>query len=366
MPQRPRWLIWLRRTGLAGSVLVVLFLALLVSVFGATPVQHRGAESDHFDGTRFFNPEASATDRQTRGFLRGLRWFLFGERTPWPQWIGGGPPGPRPAERVGDDVLRVIWVNHSTFLIQTAGLNLLTDPVWADRVSPVSWAGPQRVRMPGLRFEDLPGIDVVLISHDHYDHLDLETLAQLVARDQPRIFYGLGVGQQLNEELAERGEALDWWQQRTLDKAGKLRLTFTPARHFSGRGLFDRNHTLWGSYVLETPRGPLYFAGDTGYGGHFRAIRERFGPMRLALLPIGAYQPENFMAPVHVSPEQAVQASEDLQAEDSLAMHFSTFPLAAEGIHIPEQALQAALAARAAAGKPRRFALPEAGKARDF
>lgn len=365
----PLWR-YLRGGALLLGLLVLLFILALVVVFGVSPARHQGAVSDHFDGTRFFNPVAATQTPEAahqRGFLRGLRWFLFGERAPWPTQIDS-QVGPKPLPRVNGEALRITWVNHSTFLIQTAGLNILTDPVWAERVSPVGWYGPQRVRQAGLRLADLPPIDLILISHDHYDHLDLDTLAQLVARDHPRLLYGLGVEQQVGQSIARQGEALDWWQQREFQSAAGnvLRVTFTPAQHFSGRGPLDRNHTLWGSYVLETAHGPLYFAGDTGYGPHFQAIQSRFGAMHLALLPIGAYKPESFMAPVHVSPAQAVQASLDLRAKTSIGMHYATFHLAGESIDAPVQDLKQALAIAQAQGKTVDFRLPTPGQAQDF
>jgi len=251
---------------------------------------------------------------------------------------------------VGQDVqplgldVRVTWVGHSTVLIQSEGLNILTDPIWSERASPVSWAGPRRRTAPGLRLEDLPRIDLVLLSHNHYDHLDLPTLRELHRVHAPRILAGLGVTRLLVEHGITGGEELDWWQAVRLSP--RVRVTFVPAQHFSGRGLFDRDRSLWGGFVLEAPDGPIYFAGDTGFGPHFRQIRERFGPVRLALLPIGAFQPTWFMRYAHTSPDEAIEAHLVLGAHRSLAIHHGTFPLADDGQDEPREALERALARR--------------------
>jgi L-ascorbate metabolism protein UlaG (beta-lactamase superfamily) len=237
--------------------------------------------------------------------------------------------------------LRVTFVNHATVLIQTAGLNILTDPIWSERCSPVSWAGPERVRPPGIRFENLPPIDVVLISHDHYDHMDLPTLRQLDEKFHPRFFTGLGNAAILKDGSIPGANELDWWQSTELTPG--VRLTAVPAQHFSNRGLTDRNNTLWEGFVLEGPAGAVYFAGDTGYGPHFSEIHQRFGPIRLAMLPIGAYDPQWFMGGIHENPSQAVQAQRDLGASTALAIHFGTFALADDGQDEPIQALRAAL-----------------------
>ena len=221
---------------------------------------------------------------------------------------------------------------------------MLTDPIYGERASPLSWAGPERVRAPGIAFEDLPPIDVVLISHDHYDHLDLETLQRLRERgrggEPPTVLAGLGVGALLDEHDIERHHDLDW--EDSIEVAG-LQFTFTECRHRSGRGLTDQMETLWGSFVIEAPEGKIYFAGDTGYGPHFAATGERHGPFDLALLPIGAYEPRDFMAAVHLNPAEAVQAHLDLESDQSIGMHFGTFQLTFEGIDEPAADLAKAL-----------------------
>jgi L-ascorbate metabolism protein UlaG (beta-lactamase superfamily) len=291
--------------------------------------RYRGPASDHFDGRRFFNPVPGA---QPRGFGGAIRWMATRERGVWRRYREetAGEPPPR---RVPD--MRVTFVNHATVLIQMAGRNVLTDPVWSERVTPVRRVGPRRVRPPGIRFEDLPQIDAVLVSHNHYDHMDLSTLGRLSRRDRPSIFSGLGNG----AFLASRGIAsavdLDWWEASEIGRG--FSVTAVPVQHFSGRGASDRNATLWTGFVVSGSSGDVFFAGDTGYGPHFARIRERFPRLRLAVLPIGAYRPEWFMSPVHETPAEAIRAQRDLNAATAVGMHFGTFELTDEGEDEPAQ-----------------------------
>jgi L-ascorbate metabolism protein UlaG (beta-lactamase superfamily) len=270
------------------------------------------------------------------------KWAIGRSPRRWPKWIDEAP-GVRPPERVGGGELRVTFVNHATALVQMDGLNVLTDPVWSERVSPVSWAGPKRVRAPGIRFEDLPPIDLVLLSHNHYDHLDVPTMRRLADGHRPRILTGLGNVELFDAERIRGGEEMDWWDEREV--APGARVIATPAQHFSGRGPFDRNTTLWMAFVLEGPSGRVYFAGDTGYGPHFARARERLGAMRLALLPIGAYDPQWVMAAVHMDPAGAVRAHHDLEAGTSVGIHWGSFQLTDEGVDEPVRDLETALAA---------------------
>ena len=298
--------------------------------------RYRGPVSDHFDGRRFRNPSGDSP----HGFRELFRWLAHRERGEWRKWTDA-PPGPPPPRRVAD--MRVTFVNHATTLVQMSGVNVLTDPVWSERVSPVSFAGPKRVRPPGIRFEDLPPIDAVLVSHNHYDHLELATLARLARRDAPRIVTGLGVSGVLARRRIGNTLELDWWE--TAPLAGDVAVTAVSVRHFSGRGLGDRNATLWTGFVLSGPAGEVFFAGDTGYGPHFSEIARRFPSIRLAILPIGAYRPEWFMGPVHVNPAQAVEAVRDLGAGTGLGVHFGTFELTDEGEEEPPRELARALEA---------------------
>jgi L-ascorbate metabolism protein UlaG (beta-lactamase superfamily) len=317
--QRTRPLTW----GLLAILLFLLGVPFLGCLLFSAPA-YRGPTSDHFDGKRFLN--AAAPER--RGFLAFLRWMFTRRPGTWSPWIDASF-GPPPPPRVSGDRWRVTFVNHSTFLLQMEGLNILVDPVWSDRIGPVAWAGPRRHRAPGIRFKDLPPIDIVLITHNHYDHLDLPTLARLAERDHPRLFTGLGNSALLTKRSIAGSTDLDWWD--AVDLGGGRALAFVPARHFSSRSQCDRNRTLWGGFVLRTPEGNAYLAGDTGMAPEFGEIRRRFGAPRLAILPIGAYLPRWFMAPMHLSPAEALAAHEELGAATSIASHFGTFQLGDDG-----------------------------------
>jgi L-ascorbate metabolism protein UlaG (beta-lactamase superfamily) len=288
--------------------------------------------STHFDGKRYFNPGGA----QVRGFWDLLRWQFTGRRATSPRFISDVQQS-RPPSRVDGGELRVTLVNHSTVLLQQGGLHILTDPIWSERASPVSWMGPRRRRQPGVRLQDLPRIDVVLLSHNHYDHLDLATLRELAERGPCEFVVPARMGQLLRSRNIGPVHELDWGEAASI--AGAT-VHAVPAVHFSARGLFDRNRTLWCGYVSEAAGRVIYFAGDTGFGDHFAAIRERFGAPRLALLPIGAYEPRWFMSPVHMSPDDAVRAHEILGAKTSVAIHHGTFQLADEGIDEPKERLK--------------------------
>lgn len=316
---------------------LVALLVLLSGCFSAP--MHQGPVGPHFDGRRFINEQPT----HRPGFMEVLKYGLSERRGYWQDWTENQVFEP-PPRRVVQDGLHITFINHATTLVQMQGLNILTDPIWSERCSPVSFAGPKRVRDPGIALKDLPPIDVVIISHNHYDHLDLETLRALKALNpELRIFVGLGNERLLAAEGIDGVVALDWHQEVPLGP--ELTLIGWPAQHFSGRGLSDADGTLWLSYVLKSPAGPVYFAGDTGLGPHFKAAGDRFGRFRLAILPIGAYRPRWFMAPIHVDPTEAVQAALQLRAQVSVGMHFGTFPLAAEGQFTPISDLRRALEA---------------------
>ncbi|MCB1748663.1 MAG: MBL fold metallo-hydrolase [Gammaproteobacteria bacterium] len=314
-------------------------LAVAVVMHGcALQPRHDGAPSAHFDGVRFHN--RLPADKSLGDIVGFLATFPF-RREAWPQAVANGDYPPRPAP--GADGIVVTFVNHSTVLLSLGEVNVLTDPIWSERASPFSFLGPTRVRAPGLALAELPPIDLVLVSHDHYDHLDLDSLQALAAHGRdgpPLVLAGLG-----NESLFEaRGitpyRVLDWWQTAAL---GPLEASFVEVRHRSGRGLGDQMKTLWGGFVLRAPQGRVYFAGDTGYGPHFAAARTRFGGFDLCLLPIAAYRPRDFMLPVHLDPQGAVQAHLDLGCRQSIAIHHGTFQLTFETIDEPYAELARAL-----------------------
>lgn len=286
----------------------------------------------HFDGKRFFNPNAP----QARSFLDVLRWKLTSRPERSAPFVADVEPT-RPPRSVEGNELRVTLINHSTVLLQQDGTHILTDPIWSRRASPFTSIGPARRRAPGVRWEDLPRIDIVLISHNHYDHLDLATLRRLAENRQCEFVVPLGVARLLQSQNIGPVHELDWGESRRI---GRSTIHSVPALHFSARGLFDRNRTLWCGYMIETAGRIIYFAGDTAFGDHFGLIRKRFGAPSLALLPIGAYEPRWFMSPVHMAPEQANLAHEILAAKNSIAIHHGTFQLADEGIDTPKRLLR--------------------------
>ncbi|RYB07963.1 MBL fold metallo-hydrolase [Lichenibacterium ramalinae] len=292
--------------------------------------------SDHCDGRLFFNPGVD-TDRSLADLWR---WRRSGRRVPWPARVPAAPAPPPPREAGPGEVLLTL-VGQSTVLIQVEGCNMLTDPIWSERASPVSFAGPRRVRPPGIAFDDLPRIDLVLLSHNHYDHLDVATLKRLHARSAPRIVTGLGNGRVLARHGLGRAVELDWWQCCT--PARGVDVTYLPAQHWSSRTGRDRRRALWGGHAVQAGGACVYFAGDSGYGPHFAAIGRAFAP-DLALLPIGAYEPRWFMQAQHMDPFDAVQAHRDLAAGLSLGIHWGTFQLTDEAIDAPLEALARAKA----------------------
>ena len=295
--------------------------------------------SDHHDPHGGFrNPWAKAAlDTRLGGLLRW--WFVDRLRhAPAPDPDPSAFPLAQPSfvlPRAQDELLTVTWVGHSTFLIQIGGVNLLTDPMWSDRASPIPGVGPKRRVSPGIRFADLPPIDLVLLSHDHYDHLDDLTVCRLEATNPgARWLVPLGLTQFLRRRGVHEITELDWWQETT---HGALTIGCTPAQHFSGRTPWQRNRTLWCGWSVHTPARRLFFAGDTGYHPEFATIAGRFGPFDLALLPIGAYDPRWFMRPVHMNPEDAVQAALDLGSPRIIPMHWGTFKLTDEPLDEPPQ-----------------------------
>jgi L-ascorbate metabolism protein UlaG (beta-lactamase superfamily) len=297
--------------------------------------------SDHCDGQVFFNPGGGG-GAAARGLLPVLRWRLRGGRAAWPRRIAD-PPYPPPPPAVAPSTAAVSFINHASFLIRLPGAVVLTDPIFSRRCSPVAWAGPQRVRPPGIALAALPRPDVVLLSHNHYDHMDLPSLRALQRLHAPLVVTTLGNAGKL-ARLGITATELDWWDATA---AAGLRITATPARHFAARTPWDRNRTLWAGFMLHAQGGRVLFAGDSGAGTHWREIRDRLGAPDVALLPIGAYEPRWFMAPVHMNPAEAVQAHLQLAARRSVGMHFGTFQLTDEAIDAP---LHALAAARRAAG----------------
>lgn len=300
---------------------------------------YQGPSSDHFDGVRFFNPGHPSTDR---GLTAMLRWKLAGGAARWPASAAVAPA--RPEARVTG--LRITMVGHATLLIQAGGLNILTDPVWSERVSPFASIGPKRVTAPGIMFEALPPIDVVLLSHCHYDHMDVATLRRLQADHAPLMVMPLG-NDAIVRAAVPHSRCLvgDWWDR--LELGNGLSTTLTPAYHWANRWPTDVRMALWSGFFLDTPVGTVWFAGDTGYGDGaiFKQVRLRLGAPDVALIPIGAYAPRWFMSAQHVDPTEAVQILRDVDARRALGIHWGTFQLTDEPREAPRLALETALSA---------------------
>jgi L-ascorbate metabolism protein UlaG (beta-lactamase superfamily) len=302
---------------------------------GAPGTRDEAHNSAHFDGKRFANPTGLAAQP-----FSAVPRMLIERRTPWPTRMDQPPQ--RPAGLDGAAAV-VTFIGHATFLIQTATGNILTDPMYSERAGPMNLFGPRRVRPPAVRFDDLPPIGTVLLSHNHYDHCDVRTLRMLAMRFDPVVVTPLGNAALVRSAGIRHVEELDWWQATA---AATQPITLTPAQHFSARSPFDRNRALWGGFLLVAGGRRIFFAGDSGYGAFFRDIRQRIGPIDLALLPIGAYEPRWFMKPIHMNPAEAVEAHLDLGASASVGMHFGTFQLTTEGIDAPVRALEDACRVR--------------------
>lgn len=286
-----------------------------------------GPVTDHFDGTFFYNPEPSVLYKSSNL----LQWLRDRHKKGEYPTVTQNSHQPELAASVAGKAWEVTMVNHSTMLIRTAGLNILTDPVWSDYTSPVQGFGPKRCRPAGITWDTLPRIDICLISHDHYDHFDADTVKKLAEEHNPLFIVPLGLGGLVKYHVEEaRVIEADWWESV---QHGDLRITLTPAKHWSNRyrKTYTRNRSLWCGFYLSSIGGPaIYFAGDSAKSDCFRQIRKRLGAPDLALIPIGAYKPE-WIRNGHISPAEAVEAFMQLGARQAIACHFGTWQLANEG-----------------------------------
>lgn len=292
--------------------------------------------SDHYNGKIFFNP---GDDEAPKSFLSVMKWKLTSQTADWPKVID--PAYTLATPIASSEKLIVTFVNHASFLIQVDGLNILTDPVWSKRVSPVSFIGPSRVHPPGIEFDKLPKIDLVLISHNHYDHMDSETIKKLEDKFAPKFIVPLANMEKMKSFGAKNVVEIDWYDSVQITQDFKV--TLAPAKHWSSRTLADKREALWGSFFIDTKKEKIYFAGDTGYGPHFAEIHKRLGTPTLSLIPIGAYEPRWFMKGMHMNPEEAILAHLDLESKLSLGMHYGTFQLTDEAIDAPEKDLSMAM-----------------------
>ena len=315
---------------------------------------YQGPPSDHFDGVRFFNPGQPPTDRSLGDVLR---WKLGRGAATWPRSVP--VTSAKPDARV--DGLRVTMVGHASLLIQAAGRNILTDPVWSDRASPVAFAGPKRVTAPGIAFDDLPPIEMVLISHCHYDHFDVATLRRLQAAHAPLFVLPLGNDTILRAAVPDaRCVVGDWWDRLPIGDG--FTSTITPTYHWANRWPSDVRMALWAGHWIDTPVGLIWFVGDTAYGTGeiFGQIRDRLGAPDVALIPIGAYAPRWFMAAQHVDPGEAVRIFGDVDAKNALGIHWGTFQLTDEARDAPQSGLVSALS-EAGISSDRFIAAPPGG-----
>ncbi len=337
-------------------VVTVPLIMIVIGMFLSAP-RYKGPISDHFDGSKFLNSGGV----KAKDALDVLKWLVNRKRGAWKQNTDEHY-GKHPLGQFTDGI-RITFINHSTFLIQVDGLNILTDPIWSKRASPFQWVGPKRMKLPGIKFEDLPRIHVVILSHNHYDHLDLQTMRMVFGAHHPRIITPLGIKSFLDQQYITGATEADWWGEFELNNTVQIQLV--PAQHFSGRGLLDRDATLWCGYVIKTSKGNIYFAGDTGYKKQlFQDIGSQCGPIKISLLPIGAYIPNWFMSPIHTSPEESIKIHLDVQSQSSIATHFGTFPLADDGLDEPVEALHSAR--RKYNLQPEEFLILKEGEAQDF
>lgn len=333
-----RVLRWLAK-GLA-MIVIVLCLAITVVPTFLDRIYYQGPQSSHFDGERFFNPDGDDILRSPTGRSRGnflWRWITGQDgRAVWPDHVAVTPV--KPAARVDGNAMTATWIGHATVLVQTQGLNILTDPIWANRAGPFG-IGPRRVAQPAVRFDDLPKIDLVLVSHNHYDHLDQDVLRRLWERDQPQILTSLGNDQVIKAGGAE-AVALDWDQRKTIRPG--VDVIVTRNHHWGSRWGSDARRALWSSFTVTTPGGNIFFAGDTGMGdGKWPEEASRFGPVRLAIIPIGAFRfAEGMMGTgSHIGPIDAERVFAGLNAAWGLPIHWGTFQLSNEARETPPQML---------------------------
>lgn len=309
-------------------ILMIVFLTVIIGKYLST-VPYRGPKSDHFNGHQFQNPSQVSA----KGFGDVGKYMQTRQRDIWTK-IHDPHVHKERIERADGNEIQYTFINHSTFLIQINGVTILTDPIFSKYCSPIPAPPMRRHRPPGVSLDLLPEIDLVLISHNHYDHMDRWSIKQIIKKWNPRFICPLGNKHTIEKMGGNEVTEIDWWEST---KFRSLNITATPTNHFSSRGLYDRNTSLWSGFVIGGSAKKIYFLGDSGYSSIFKEIGENLGPMDLSLIPIGAYKPRWFMGPIHVSPDEAVLVHQDVQSRKSVAMHFGTFALADDN---PASAIQ--------------------------
>ncbi len=297
-------------------------LIIFACLFGSCSSTGKYANSDHYKDGVFFNPNPT----KHLSFFSIFKHIVFGRNGKWTDYVEIKSHYIS-NKKLDTDEVRLTFVGHASVLIEFSDKKILTDPVWSDKVGPFSWAGPRRAHSPGIPFERLPKIDVVLVSHNHFDHMDLPTLKKLSARDRPKIIVPLGNQDFLNRQGIENVAELDWWESKS---DGTAQFQLTPAQHNSGRGLFDRDKTLWGSFFIFHNNIKIYFSGDTAFENHFFEIQSKLGSPDVALIPIGAYLPKERMDAFHLSPSQAIDAFIHLKSTYMIPIHYDCFQLSNE------------------------------------
>jgi len=338
------------------NILISLIISNLISLEALAEVANY--PKSNFDGKRFLNRFISDI---SPGFLDYLKMRWNEKTTPWPDRLQISAPE-FASRSPFKDRFEVTFIGHSTTILRMGSIVIATDPILSERASPISFLGPKRVRMPAVEFSEWPKIDYVLISHNHYDHMDIPTLKKLHERDKPRFLVGMGNKKLLESEGISGVVEMDWLDRFELDDSNFIQ--FLDCQHFSGRGLLDRNETLWGSFLINIQSKKVYFAGDTGFSPHFKEHGNHNGEIDLAILPIGAYLPRWFMKPMHINPSESIQAHIDLNAKKSLGVHFGTFQLTTEGIDDPMIDLEKA--GSLAGITKKQFIVPEFGETISF
>ncbi len=343
-----------RAIGYLGAALLWTVVALCGAITVVPPfldeIYYEGPASAHFDGERFFNPGPDDTFRPSGGSRGNIawRWLTGSDRRPdWPARVALTPS--KPEARIIGERMVATWVGHATVLVQTQGLNILSDPIWSDAAGPFG-VGPTRVAQAGIRFEDLPKIDLVVVSHNHYDHMDLVTLKRLWDRDKPLIVTSLG-NDSVIAQAGVTARAVDWGARVTLRPG--VDVVVTRNHHWGSRWFVDRNRALWSSFTVILPGGNVFFAGDTGFGdGEWPREAAKLGPVRLAVIPIGAFRfsAGQMDTGSHIGPVQASEVFARLGAAHAIGMHWGTFRLSYEAYDTPPKLLAAVMKCRGLAG----------------